>query len=240
MTEEERKEISENSSEEEQAKESIDAPEKNGGEEKDSPKIAVDKGAKDEEKNGEEDSEKVKESGTKKEKSDTGEEKSMEEGEESETDEEESETDGEEEESVEIVDEKSRPKIKPVLPPEIKKKLEMKKARKLPEFKRQEWFRYRRLGERWRRPRGLHSKMRRHMKYRPPVVRVGYRTPVEVRGLHPSGFSEVLVYNPSQLEGVNPEREAVRIARTVGTRKRIEIIERADTLNIRVLNRRGF
>ncbi len=219
MTEEEKREISEDSSEEEQVKESTDIREENREEEKDSPEISENKEAEKEGKDGDEDSEKGEESGT---------------------DEEESEAEGEEEESVEIVDEEYRPKIKPVLPPEIKEKLEMKKARKLPEFKRQEWFRYKRLGERWRRPRGLHSKMRRHMKYRPPVVRVGYRTPVEVRGLHPSGFSEVLIYNPSQLEGVNPEREAVRIARTVGTRKRIEIIEKADTLNIRVLNRRGF
>ena len=146
----------------------------------------------------------------------------------------------EKEESVEIVDEEYRPKLKPVLPQNIKEKLDLKKTRKLPKFRRQEWFRYKRLGEKWRRPKGLHSKMRKHLKYRPPVVRVGYRTPVEVRGLHPSGFSEVMVYNVSQIKDVNPEREAVRIGRTVGTRKRMEIIEKADALNIRVLNRRGF
>ena len=39
-----------------------------------------------------------------------------------------------------------------------------------PAFKRQNWFRYKRLGDKWRRPRGIHSKMRRHFKYRITVV----------------------------------------------------------------------
>ncbi|MCK4614672.1 MAG: 50S ribosomal protein L32e [Thermoplasmata archaeon] len=118
--------------------------------------------------------------------------------------------------------------------------LDRKKERRLPAFKRQEWFRYKRLGDHWRRPKGLHSKMRTHKGYRPPVVRVGYRTPSKVRGLHPSGFKEVLVRNPSDLDGLDPEKEAVRIGHTVGLRKRIDIVEKADSLNIRVLNRRGL
>ena len=146
----------------------------------------------------------------------------------------------EEEEEVEIVEEKFRPKIKPVLDPEVRAMLDRKKERRLPAFKRQEWFRYKRLGDHWRRPKGLHSKMRTHKGYRPPVVRVGYRTPSKVRGLHPSGFKEVLVRNPSDLDGLDPEKEAVRIGHTVGLRKRIDIVEKADSLNIRVLNRRGL
>ncbi|MEL9915033.1 MAG: eL32 family ribosomal protein, partial [Thermoplasmatales archaeon] len=32
--------------------------------------------------------------------------------------------------------------------------------RKRPEFHRQEWFRYKKLGDSWRKPRGKHSKLR--------------------------------------------------------------------------------
>ncbi len=39
------------------------------------------------------------------------------------------------------------------------------------------------------------------------------------------------------LESVDPKVEAVRIGGTVGTRKRLEIQDRADDLGIRVLNR---
>ncbi len=106
-----------------------------------------------------------------------------------------------------------------------------------PAFKRQEWYRYRMLGEKWRRPKGIHSKMRRGFKRRPPMVEAGYRGPVKARGLHPSGFEEVMVYNADDLEGIDPKRQAARIGGTVGTRKRTAIENRAKELGIRVLNR---
>lgn len=106
-----------------------------------------------------------------------------------------------------------------------------------PQFLRQEWFRYRKLEGKWRKPRGIHSKMRRHYGYRPPIVSIGYRGPAEVRGLHPSGFQEVMVFNVSQLNGIDPKVQAVRIGGTVGARKRGDIIAKADQEGIRVLNR---
>jgi large subunit ribosomal protein L32e len=106
-----------------------------------------------------------------------------------------------------------------------------------PAFKRQEWFRYSKLGEGWRKPKGIHSKMKRKLKRRPPVVVIGYRGPKAARGLHPSGFEEVHVQTMDELEGVDPKKQAVRIGGTVGTRKRIMIEDRAEELGIRVLNR---
>lgn len=108
---------------------------------------------------------------------------------------------------------------------------------KRPAFKRQEWFRYKMLGEKWRRPKGLHSKMKRGLKRRPPMVEIGYGGPAKTRGLHPSGFEEVLVYNVDDLENIDPKKQAVRIGGTVGTKKRITIEDRAKELGIRVLNR---
>lgn len=130
---------------------------------------------------------------------------------------------------------------KPVLDDETRRLIQIRKQRKSkkPKFRRQEWFRYKRLGEKWRRPKGIHSKMRRKFKYRPPVVSVGYRSPAKVRGLHSSGFQEVLIYNPDQLEGVDPKIQAVRIGATVGYRKRLEIEKRAAELGVHVLNRTG-
>ena len=98
-------------------------------------------------------------------------------------------------------DEEYKPRQKPVLTKEQKTDLSKRNrmSHKRPNFKRQNWFRYKRLGQKWRRPRGIHSKMRRHFKYRIPVVQVGFRGPASVRGLHPSGFEEVLVYNPKNL-----------------------------------------
>ncbi len=105
-----------------------------------------------------------------------------------------------------------------------------------PEFHRQEWFRYQRLGTKWRAPQGIQSKMRRHWGTHADVVSIGYRGPKAARGLHPSGFAEVLVHNPDGLQGVDAAKQAVRIAGSVGRRKRLEIQEGAKKLGIRVLN----
>lgn len=144
----------------------------------------------------------------------------------------------EEKEKVEIV-EKPIPKIKPEIDSEICKKLDLRKMmkRKKPEFLRQEWFRYTRLGEKWRKPKGIHSKLARHMKYRINVPSIGYGSPRVVRYLHPSGFKEVMVYNPNDLNKIDKKTECARIAHTVGKKKRIEIQNKADELGIRILNR---
>jgi large subunit ribosomal protein L32e len=112
-------------------------------------------------------------------------------------------------------------------------------AHKRPRFLRQEWFRFPRLGLKWRRPRGQHSKMKKHLQYRPVVVSIGYRGPKAVRGLHSSGFQEVLVHNPDQLDRINPKVQAARVGGSVGYKKRLAIELKADELGIRILNRTG-
>ena len=146
----------------------------------------------------------------------------------------------EEEEEIEIIEEETvRPKIKPVLDDETRTllKLREKQKRKRPGFRRQEWFRYKKLGKSWRKPRGLHSKARKGLKYRPKMVSIGYRSPRKVRGLHPSGFREALIHNVKELEVLDPKVQAARVGHSVGTRKRVEIEARADEIGIRILNR---
>ena len=139
-------------------------------------------------------------------------------------------------------DEEYKPKQKPVVDDKVKAELAKRSrmSHKRPAFKRQNWFRYKRLGDKWRRPRGIHSKMRRHFKYRIPVVQSGFRGPASVRGLHPSGFEEVLVNNLKEVDNVDPKTQAVRIASTVGHKKRKMIVTKADELGIRVFNRRAL
>jgi large subunit ribosomal protein L32e len=130
-------------------------------------------------------------------------------------------------------------KIKPELSAEVKAMLVYRDDcnDRRPEFKRQEWFRYPRLGTKWRKPRGMHSKMRRHYKYRPTIVSIGFRGPALVRDFHPSGFQEVMVHNVKELTGINAKTHAVRIGGTVGRKKRNDIIAKADAEGLRVLNR---
>ncbi len=109
---------------------------------------------------------------------------------------------------------------------------------KKPDFGRQESWRYRRLKESWRRPRGIDSKMRKKVKGWPRSPGVGYRSPKETRGLHPSGYEEVIVRNVDDVRKVDPKTQAIRIARQVGARKEVEISAIADELKIHVLNPR--
>ena len=132
-------------------------------------------------------------------------------------------------------------KQKPVLDEATKAALDARKAQKKvqPKFRRQEWFRYSRLKRTgWRKPKGYQSSQRMNRKYRSPMARVGYGKVASVRNLHPSGFEEVLVHRPEDLDGIDPAVQAARVGSTVGGRKRVLIHERADELGIRVLNRR--
>jgi large subunit ribosomal protein L32e len=111
-----------------------------------------------------------------------------------------------------------------------------KMNRKRPEFHRQEWFRYKKLGTSWRRPRGKHSKLREKKGYRHAWVESGYRGPVKVRNLHPSGFKEVYVSTLADLEKINPKTDAARISSKVGMKKRRVIQEKAKASGIKLLN----
>jgi len=115
-------------------------------------------------------------------------------------------------------------------------RLRAKIKKKKPDFVRQESWRYDRLKENWRRPKGIDNKMRMKIKGWPPTVNVGYRGPKAARGIHPSGYEEVLVYNVEDLRRVDPKIQAVRIAHTVGKKKRMQIIQEARRRKITILN----
>ena len=132
-------------------------------------------------------------------------------------------------------------KQKPVLDDDTKAALALRseQKKKTPSFRRTEWFRYKRLSRSgWRAPHGMDSKQRRNYKYRSALVRVGHGKVAAARGLHPSGFREIMVQNTVDLETIDHETEAARVGRSVGGRKREQIYSRADELGIRVLNRR--
>jgi large subunit ribosomal protein L32e len=115
-------------------------------------------------------------------------------------------------------------------------RLRKRMRRKKPAFVRPESWRYVRLKESWRRPRGLDHKMRIEYAGWPPAVKAGYRGPKAARGFHPSGFKEVLVHNAEELENVDPKTHVARIAHTVGKRSRSKIMVEAKKKKITILN----
>jgi len=93
-----------------------------------------------------------------------------------------------------------------------------------------------RLAETWRKPKGRHNKLRRKVGAKGPYPKPGYGSPTEVRGLHPSGYRDMVVATPAAIADLDPNVHAVRIAAAVGGKKRAEIRDLAEKAGFRILN----
>lgn len=122
----------------------------------------------------------------------------------------------------------------------IKEKIEKIRSSK-PDFYRYDWDKYYRIGrqETWRRPKGIDNAIRLELKGYSPKVKIGYGSPKDIRGLHPSGLIPVLVSSVTDLEKIKDKKDKVIIilSSRLGLKKRLELLKRADELGIRVSNR---
>lgn len=123
---------------------------------------------------------------------------------------------------------------------EVKNKLRrlFKEKKKIPKFIMQESWRYARIKESWRRPKGIDNKMRLEVKGWPARVKIGYRSPKKIRGLHPSGLRPVLVQSKRQLTELEKlkDKVIVIISSKVGKKTKREITEMAKQLDLKVSN----
>ena len=111
----------------------------------------------------------------------------------------------------------------------------VQKAKK-PQFKRADCHKYKRLDSNWRIPRGQQSKKRKGFVAKGAHAQVGYGSPVLVKGLHPSGYSEVIVSTLNDVSSLDANTMAIRIAAKVGARKKAMIQEKAVSMGIKILN----
>lgn len=119
-----------------------------------------------------------------------------------------------------------------------KRLLELRKKnnKKRPSFRRVESWRLKRVKDSWRKARGIDSKTRRKTKTGVKSPTVGYRNPKKVRGLHPSGYEEVRIFNKNDLVGLNNKKHAIRISGKLGAKKRISLIDHVQNRGFKVLN----
>ncbi len=114
-----------------------------------------------------------------------------------------------------------------------------KENKEKPKFKKREYFRYKKLSNSgWRKPRGIHNKVRLNRGGKPGSPSIGYGMKTELRGLHPSGYRDVLIENLAQLVALDKEKEAVRISGRVGALKAQMIMEESAKLGLKILNPR--
>ena len=112
-------------------------------------------------------------------------------------------------------------------------------AKNRPKFKRAESWRYKRLETTWRKPKGVDNHQRKQKsRGRPGIVKVGYGGPKITRGLHPSGYTDNLVFTMNDLKKLNPDTDGIRFGHTVGARKRKEIIIKAIEKKFKIFNAR--
>ena len=105
-------------------------------------------------------------------------------------------------------------------------------------FKRDGYGKKKQLSDSWRKPRGQHNKQREQKKAKGALPKPGFGSPIAVRGMHPSGFFEVLISTVRELEGIDPKTHAIRIGATVGERTRPDLQEKALAAGFKVLNPR--
>ena len=110
------------------------------------------------------------------------------------------------------------------------------KKRKHPKFLRPNYGRSSRsrIKIAWRRPRGIDNKKRQKIAYMGASPSIGYGQPAKIKYFHPAGKREKLVQTPAELVGLKDI--FIRIAGSVGRKKR-EVIEKlAKEAGLRVLN----
>lgn len=108
--------------------------------------------------------------------------------------------------------------------------------RKIPTFRRQHSHVGKVRRKNWRKPRGKHSRQKHEKRNKGALPTTGYRQPKKLRGLHACGLMEARVFRAEDITKFSPEKHALRIAGGVGTKKKLEIIKKAEELKFRVIN----
>lgn len=92
-----------------------------------------------------------------------------------------------------------------------------------------------RFAGRWKRPKGLQSKMRERRKGNPKYIEPGYGSPVAVKGATAEGLLPVVVMSVAGLEKLGADHGVV-ISATVSMRKKALIAKAATERKLKLLN----
>ena len=119
--------------------------------------------------------------------------------------------------------------------PIVKKTIVKKRTKK---FARHQSDLFKRVDPSWRKSRGIDSRVRRKFKGSIPHPSVGYGSDKITRNVHPHGFKTVVINNVAELEMLMMHNRtyAATVSKSVSSRVRRAIVERAEQLAIRVSN----
>lgn len=109
------------------------------------------------------------------------------------------------------------------------------KAKK-PSYTRQDSHKKSGLAGKWRRPRGIQSKMRLKKKGYKSSPSLGWRSPKDVRGLSKDGLVPINVSTIKEAKTLNAKTSAAIVSGKIGNKKRAEIIELLLKNKIAIIN----
>ncbi|MBD3259581.1 hypothetical protein GF371_03010 [Candidatus Woesearchaeota archaeon] len=116
------------------------------------------------------------------------------------------------------------------------KLLELRKAmkRRKPRFIAQDSHKKKKVAQKWRRPRGAHSKLgRRGYKKR---AKAGYGSPSLVKNMTKEGQIPINISNSALLTGLDKKKHCAIIGKKVGMKKRKHILNECKKLGLNVSN----
>eukprot|EP00178_Gracilaria_changii_P004345 TRINITY_DN1686_c0_g1_i2.p1 TRINITY_DN1686_c0_g1~~TRINITY_DN1686_c0_g1_i2.p1 ORF type:complete len:134 (-),score=13.99 TRINITY_DN1686_c0_g1_i2:37-438(-) len=98
-----------------------------------------------------------------------------------------------------------------------------------------------RVAESWRHPRGIDNRMRRRFRGNKKMPKIGYGSDKKTRYYLPNGLKKFVVRSIRDLDVLlmNNRTFCAEIAHNVSSRKRAEIVKRAQQIRVKVTNARG-
>ncbi|WBW73813.1 60S ribosomal protein L32 [Schizosaccharomyces osmophilus] len=105
-------------------------------------------------------------------------------------------------------------------------------------FRRHQSDRFHRVGESWRKPRGIDNCVRRRFKGVIRMPKIGYGNNKKTRYCMPNGLKAFVVRNVADVDLLlmHNKTYAAEIASNVSARKRVDIVEKARALGVKVTN----
>ena len=126
------------------------------------------------------------------------------------------------------------------MPTPLEKRKSIKKHSK--KFIRHQQDRYNgKLKLTWRKPKGIDNRVRRRFKGQIAMPKIGYGTNHKTAHVLPNGFKKFLVSNVEELNVLLMQNRkfCCEIAHNVSSRKRIQLVEQARLLDVKVVNANG-
>jgi len=103
-----------------------------------------------------------------------------------------------------------------------------------PSFHRYDAGKTKRLSFSWRSKKTKQNKIGK--KGYPRALATGYKSPVDVRGTTPTGHFPIIVANKNELLAIDTKKQCAIIGRTVGLKRRLELLALAQEKKIAVFN----